>query len=183
MRPEAHTGSVPRLRAVVASAALAIALGASSACGTASTPPSSTSRGNPPTTASPSAPPSASPSVVAPSATRGRVVPDGHDSAIPVTAGHRAWVSVAVARLWQSPASPRAVDAPALAAPVRFRQWLDAMTLTERKALSDHSDTEAVMGERVLVRQVSGRWASVVVPDQPSQKDPGGYPGWVPLRS
>jgi hypothetical protein len=55
------------------------------------------------------------------------------------------------------------------------------MTLAERKALSDHSDTEALMGERVLVRQISGRWAGVVVPDQPSQKDPGGYPGWVPL--
>jgi len=30
--------------------------------------------------------------------------------------GRSAWVSVAVARLWQSPSAPRAVDAPALAA-------------------------------------------------------------------
>jgi len=38
------------------------------------------------------------------------------------------------------------------------------------------------MGERVVVRRVSGSWAKVVVPDQPSQKASGGYPGWIPLR-
>lgn len=98
-----------------------------------------------------------------------------------VRAGRPAWVSVAVARLWESPTSPWPVDRPALETPVRFREWLGAMTLSERKALSDRSDTEALMGERVLVRQVSGGWARLVVPDQPSQKDPGGYPGWVPV--
>ena len=98
------------------------------------------------------------------------------------SAGRSAWVSVAVARLWESPTSPRAVDAPALAAPVRFRSWLAAMSLSERRALSFHSDTEALLGERVVVTGVRGAWAHVVVPDQPSQKDPRGYPGWVPLR-
>ena len=98
------------------------------------------------------------------------------------SAGRSAWVSVAVARLWESPTSPRAVDDPALAAPVRFRSWLAAMSLSERRALSFHSDTEALLGERVVVTGVRGAWAHVVVPDQPSQKDPRGYPGWVPLR-
>jgi gamma-D-glutamyl-L-lysine dipeptidyl-peptidase len=98
------------------------------------------------------------------------------------SAGRSAWVSVAVARLWESPSSPRAVDAPALAAPVRFRSWLAAMSLSQRRALSSHSDTEALLGERVVVTGVRGAWAHVVVPDQPSQKDPRGYPGWVPLR-
>jgi len=74
------------------------------------------------------------------------------------------------------------VDAPALTAPVHFREWLDAMSLTERQDLSSYSDTEALMGERVVVRGVTDGWASVVVPDQPSQKDAGGYPGWVPVR-
>jgi cell wall-associated NlpC family hydrolase len=96
--------------------------------------------------------------------------------------GRSAWVSVAVARLWQSPSAPRAVDAPALAAPVRFRAWLAGMSLTERRALAFHSDTEALLGERVVVTGVRGSWAHVVVPDQPSPKDPRGYPGWVPLR-
>src|SRR4051812_25191679 len=64
-----------------------------------------------------------------------------------VGAGHDAWVGVAVARLWQSPSSPRAVDAPALARPVRVRAWLAAMTFTQRKALYNLSDTEALLGE------------------------------------
>ncbi len=97
-------------------------------------------------------------------------------------AGRSAWVAVSVARLWQSPASPRAVDKPALARPVHFRAWLGAMTLEQRRALSSYSDTEALLGERVFVTDVRGGWAHVVVPDQPSQKDARGYPGWVPSR-
>ena len=116
----------------------------------------------------------------------GAVVSPASASAPParaaVTAGQSAWVSVSVARLWQSPRAPRRVDRPALAAPVRFRAWLRAMTLSQRRDLSSHSDTEALMGERVVVRRVSGTWAKVVVPDQPSQKAAGGYPGWIPVR-
>jgi cell wall-associated NlpC family hydrolase len=97
-------------------------------------------------------------------------------------AGHSAWVVVSVARLWQSPSSPRTVDRPALARPVHVRAWLAAMSLDQRRALSFHSDTEALLGERVLVTGLRGRWAHVVVPDQSSQKDPRGYPGWVPTR-
>ena len=99
-----------------------------------------------------------------------------------VRAGHDAWVGVAVARLWRSPSAPRSVDAPALARPVRVRTWLSAMTLAQRKALYNLSDTEALLGERLHVTSVSGSWAHVVVPDQPSPKDTRGYPGWVPLR-
>jgi cell wall-associated NlpC family hydrolase len=104
------------------------------------------------------------------------------ETAAGVAAGHNAWVSVAVARLWQSPSSPRTVDRPALTAPVRVRAWLRAMSVAQRRALSGRSETEALMGERVVVRRVSAGWAKVVVPDQPSQKDSGGYPGWVPVR-
>lgn len=99
-----------------------------------------------------------------------------------VTAGRSAWVSVSVARLWESPSSPRAVDAPALAAPVRFRSWLSHLSTDQRRALGTLSDTETLLGERVLVTSVRGAWAHVVVPDQPSQKDERGYPGWVPVR-
>lgn len=99
-----------------------------------------------------------------------------------LAAGSSAWVSVAVARLWQSPSAPAAVDAPALRAPVRFRAWLRAMTFSQRKALDLRSDTEALMGDRVLVVRLRRHWAKVVVPSQPSQKDSRGYPGWVPRR-
>jgi cell wall-associated NlpC family hydrolase len=103
-------------------------------------------------------------------------------SAAELAAGSSAWVSVAVARLWQSPAAPWPVDAPALKAPVRFRAWLRAMTLSQRRNLDLRSDTEALMGDRVAVVRLRPHWAKVVVPSQPSQKDPRGYPGWVPRR-
>ena len=96
--------------------------------------------------------------------------------------GRDAWVSVSVARLWQSPSAPWPVDAPALRSPVRFRAWLAGMTLDQRRALDLRSDTEALLGDRVVIVRLRPQWAKVVVPSQPSQKDRRGYPGWVPLR-
>ena len=99
-----------------------------------------------------------------------------------LTVGRSAWVRVSVARLWQSPSAPWSVDAPALERPVRFRTWLRAMTLSQRRALDDRSDTEALFGDRVVVVRLRRHWAKVVVPSQPSQKDGRGYPGWIPRR-
>jgi len=99
-----------------------------------------------------------------------------------VAAGHDAWVAVSVARLWDSPSSPRRLDRPALERPVRFRAWLSSMSTDQRRALNFLSQTETLLGERVWVREVREGWARVVVPDQPSPKAAGGYPGWVPVR-
>ena len=99
-----------------------------------------------------------------------------------LTIGHSAWVAVSVARLWQSPSAPWPVDGPALRSPVRFRAWLRGMTLDQRRALDLRSDTEALLGDRVVIVRLRPHWAKVVVPSQPSQKDRRGYPGWVPLR-
>jgi cell wall-associated NlpC family hydrolase len=100
--------------------------------------------------------------------------------------GANAWTSVAVATLWRSYTSPRSVDAPALAAPVRIRAWLAGMTLAQRRALSGRADTQVLLGDRVLVTALRTGWAKVVVPDQPTLglggKDRRGYPGWVPTR-
>jgi cell wall-associated NlpC family hydrolase len=93
-----------------------------------------------------------------------------------------ATVSVAVATVWHRPSSPRVVDAPALARPVRIRAWLAAMTTSQRRALSGRADTQVVLGEAVTVVALSGSWARVVVPDQPTPLDPRGYPGWIPKR-
>lgn len=90
--------------------------------------------------------------------------------------------AVAVATVWHTPSSPRPVDAPALAAPARIRAWLSAMTLTQRRDLSGRVDTQLVLGETVRVLAISGSWARVVVPDQPTPLDARGYPGWVPVR-
>jgi len=100
----------------------------------------------------------------------------------PVVGVGPAIVAVAVATVWHHPSSPRAVDAPALANPVRIPQWLSAMTSAERRALSGRADTQTLLGERVRVLAVSGTWARVVVPDQPTPLDRRGYPGWMPVR-
>ena len=99
-----------------------------------------------------------------------------------LAAGSPAWVSVSVATLWRSPASPRDVDAPALANPARIGQWLADMTVDQRRALSGRADTQALMGDRVRVVRLRERWARVVVTSQPSPLDERGYPGWVPRR-
>src|SRR4051794_10943479 len=112
-------------RVLVLSAVMALAV----ACGTAPTPHGS--RGATATTSAAAVPATASRAAFA--------------------AGHSAWVAVSVARLWHSPTAPRSVDAPALKAPVRFRAWLRAMTLSQRRALDLHTDTEALWGERVVV--------------------------------
>jgi gamma-D-glutamyl-L-lysine dipeptidyl-peptidase len=91
-------------------------------------------------------------------------------------------VTVAVATLWRSPASPRAVDARALRSPADIRGWLSAMTLAQRRQLVGRADTQALLGDRVVVLSVSGAWAHVAVPDQPTPLDRRGYPGWVPAR-
>lgn len=153
----------PRRWIVVTAAMLAAVL----ACGTDSGPESRTS-GRP-----------------APSATTTDPAPGGSTSTPSrhvLTVGQSAWVSVSVARLWVTPSAPWAVDAPALEAPVRFRAWLRAMTFSQRRALDLRSDTEALLGDRVVVVRLRPRWAKVVVPSQPSPKHARGYPGWVPRR-
>lgn len=113
--------------------------------------------------------------VIAPSARTSTAAPE-------LTVGGHAWVAVSVARLWLSPSSPWSVDAPALRSPVRFRAWLRHMTLDERRALYLRSDTEALLGDRVVVVRLRPHWVEVVVPSQPTPKASGGYPGWVPRR-
>lgn len=98
----------------------------------------------------------------------------------PVTVGRNAYVAVSVATLWRSPTSTRAVDRPALANPAGIRPWLSNMTLTDRRGLVGRADTQALLGDRVIVTARSGSWVKVVVPDQPTPLDARGYPGWVP---
>ena len=98
-----------------------------------------------------------------------------------VRAGAPAWVTVSVATEWRSPSSPRPVDAPALAAPVRLREWLAALSPADQAGLIDRADSQILLGDRVDVTAVSGSWARVVVPDQATPLDARGYPGWIPL--
>lgn len=97
----------------------------------------------------------------------------------PVTVGRQAWVGVSVATLWRAPRS-RVVDRPALSSPVNIRLWLSRMTLADRRGLNGRADTQALLGDRVIVIARSGAWVKVVVPDQPTPLDRRGYPGWLP---
>ncbi|HEU4811893.1 MAG TPA: C40 family peptidase [Nocardioides sp.] len=96
--------------------------------------------------------------------------------------GEKAWVAVSVTTLWRTPDSPHAVDAPALARPAGITRWLAEMTTEQRRSLGGRADTQALLGDQVLVVRLQDGWARVVVPSQPSQLDPRGYPGWVPQR-
>jgi gamma-D-glutamyl-L-lysine dipeptidyl-peptidase len=73
------------------------------------------------------------------------------------------------------------VDAPALANPVRIREWLAALSANDQAGLIGRADSQLLLGERVDVVSLQGGWAQVVVPDQPTPIDPRGYPGWIPV--
>ncbi len=43
--------------------------------------------------------------------------------------------------------------------------------------------TQLLLGEKVLVLAQQGEWSQIVAVEQPSRKDPRGYPGWVRSES
>ena len=63
--------------------------------------------------------------------------------------------------------------------------WLAGMTLTQRRDLNGRADTQALLGDRVVVLSLPATrpaWAKVAVPGQRTPLDSRGYPGWVPRR-
>ncbi|KIL43473.1 hypothetical protein KP77_31790 [Jeotgalibacillus alimentarius] len=93
-----------------------------------------------------------------------------------------AHINVTAATLWTEPASPRDIDAPALASPVELEKWLAGMTAEERKDLLDSNrvQSQVLYGDIVTIEEIQGDWAQVVVLSQSSKKHPAGYPGWIP---
>ncbi len=132
-----------------------LALVVSAACARPAPPPSPTA--TPPTTAS-----------VAPTSAPARTNSDVR------------YVDVSVATVWTLPTSARAVDASALQRPADPRGWLAHLTNAQKLDLVGRVQTQSLYGTRVIVTGSSGTWSHVVLPDQPSQKDARGYPGWMP---
>lgn len=97
-----------------------------------------------------------------------------------VAPGRRALITVAVANVWSSPGPTRPVNEPSLPNPADVRRWVTGMTVADKLWLVDRLVTQALYGEQVVVREVAGDWARVVVTGQPSSLDPDGYPGWIP---
>ncbi len=89
-------------------------------------------------------------------------------------------VRVAVATLWTAPDRPRPIDAPAIAVPSDIRSWTAALDTEHRLDLHGRVETQLLLGETAVVRRTDGDWSLVLARSQPSSKDAGGYPGWLP---
>lgn len=91
-------------------------------------------------------------------------------------------VSVSVATIWTSSESPRDIDLPKLSNPVEIRKWLYTMSTEERLQLSERNlvQTQVLYGQEIIPIEEKDKWLKVLVPDQPSKKSEGGYPGWIP---
>ncbi|MFD2044443.1 NlpC/P60 family protein [Ornithinibacillus salinisoli] len=95
------------------------------------------------------------------------------------------WVTaVQVATVWTSPESAREIDSLGIENPTNMEEWINSLTYETSVALCDENrvQTQLLYGEAVLVTEVQGEWAHVVIPSQPSKKDSRGYPGWVPRK-
>lgn len=100
-----------------------------------------------------------------------------------VAPGVTAFVQVTTMTVWSEPGLDRALDAPSLTNPVDLDAWNANMQDTpSRQWLTGKLETQAVLGTRVIVDEVEGEWAKVVVVGQPTPKEPRGYPGWAPVR-
>ncbi|WP_053218112.1 C40 family peptidase [Virgibacillus senegalensis] len=96
---------------------------------------------------------------------------------------HNRWlVNVPVATLWTNPESPRDIDRPSITNPVDLPAWLEKLNYQKRLDLCDQNlvQSQLLYGEEVLVLEERQDWLHVIVPSQPSKKDPRGYPGWIP---
>jgi cell wall-associated NlpC family hydrolase len=91
-------------------------------------------------------------------------------------------VDVSVATVWASPSSPRALDRSALSNPVDVAGWTRGLTTSGRLGLVGRIETQALLGEPVRQLEQRGTWTKVAVVDQPTPKNPIGYPGWIPTR-
>ncbi len=91
-------------------------------------------------------------------------------------------VGVPVATLWVSPSSPRSIDAAALGTGANPADWLRGLSESDRRGLNGRVESQAIYGQPVKVLERRGSWSRVVLPNQPSPKAGGGYPGWIPTR-
>lgn len=89
-------------------------------------------------------------------------------------------VNVVVTNMWKYPNQTRSLDRPSLAYPVNMPQWLGSMTISQKRWLTDRTDTQAVFGEEVSLLTTGSSWYQIAAKNQyvPYQKE--GYPGWIP---
>ncbi|NYJ74780.1 NlpC/P60 family protein [Allobranchiibius huperziae] len=91
---------------------------------------------------------------------------------------------MSISGLWLTATSPRPIDAPLLDASPDHDRWLAAMDaepepMAGRLGLEGRLETEVLAGESVEVHDLHDDWAFVTCPEQPSHKNPRGYPGYL----
>jgi hypothetical protein len=92
----------------------------------------------------------------------------------------RARIAVPVTSVWRSPDATLPIDEPITRPQPDAAEWADGLDLDARLALLGRLDTQALLGEPVLVVAQQDGWARVRLPWQPSTSALAGYPGWVP---
>jgi gamma-D-glutamyl-L-lysine dipeptidyl-peptidase len=153
------------------------AAGVLAACGSVSGPAGSAPLpGRAATSGSTSALPSTSSS---PTAANSPADTSGAGATAPCVSG-TCWVDVSVATVWVKPWYSRTVDAPALGNPADPGTWVANMPLTQKQWLVGKLETQALYGDKVIVTGQWQSWSQVVIPSQPTNRDPRGYPGWIP---
>lgn len=93
-------------------------------------------------------------------------------------------VDVPVATIWTSPQSPRDIDYPGLTNPLHIELWYKILNHNLRLELSDKqlTQSQALLGEEVIIDNFEKEWAHIIAVNQPTRKDPRGYPGWIPIQ-
>lgn len=124
---------------------------------------------------------------VAPALAEGPAAPAAGPTTLPepgagLTPGATAHVAVTATTLWVEPGSNRpGIDDPSLTNPVDLDAWNANMQDTEpRRWLTGELESQAVLGSEVIVDEIDGDWAHIVVTAQGTPRDARGYPGWVP---
>ena len=97
-----------------------------------------------------------------------------------LTVGAEALVRVPVAGGWRSPDATRPIDRAAISDAPDIGRWLARLDDDQKRDLVGRLETQVILGESVVVTELAGDWARVVIPDQPAPEDPRGYPAWVP---
>ncbi len=91
-------------------------------------------------------------------------------------------VNVPVATVWTTPDSPRNLDQKVISNPVYIQSWIDSLSYEESLELCNSNlvQTQVLFGEVLLVAEEKDGWSKVLLPEQGSNKDERGYPGWIP---
>lgn len=89
-------------------------------------------------------------------------------------------INVPLAILWTEPGDKREHDRLILGTVTDPKGWADGMNDDMRLWLVGKVETQALFGERVVIIDRQGDWLQVAAAEQATERDPHGYPGWLP---